>query len=125
MDSETVHQTPQERLDSEVAEEWVRETAEPDVRNVAASKWAGGGAWPWRVEVWAAEFVRIEPLESLLRRRLREELIAVEGVHDVADEDREVWIVSGHPLGSDLVLAAARVVDALASEIRSEISRER
>ncbi len=93
--------------DPEIAEEWARETSEPDVRDVGASRWAQPGPWPWKVWVAASEFVRREPLESTLRARLDEELRTAAGVTDVPDEDREVWIVAGDPTGAVLTRAAA------------------
>jgi hypothetical protein len=113
-----------DQLDPDVAEEWVRETAEPDVGNVGASRWAAGGNWPWQVWVAAAEFVRQDPLESTLRRRMVKELRAVTGVMDVAEEDREVWLVAGEPSGAELTRAAAAVVDELATLIREEMRRD-
>jgi hypothetical protein len=107
--------------DPEIAEEWVRETSEPDVLDVGASRWVEPETWPWRVWVAAAEFVRNEPLESTLRKRMDEELRAVAGVIDVAEEDRGFWAVAGDPTGAGLARAAALVVDELATRVRKEL----
>ena len=54
MTDETIRQLPREEVDEELAEEWIRETDEPEVRNVGANKWLDG---EWQVSIWAAEFV--------------------------------------------------------------------
>src|SRR5947209_13444984 len=94
-------------LDSEVAEEWVRKTGEPDVRGVRATRLLQGGDWPWRVTIWAAEFVREDPLEQELRDSVRAALTAVKGVTRAEEEDRELWAVAGQADGEALVKAAA------------------
>jgi hypothetical protein len=103
-------------LDPATAEEWVRKTDEPDVRAVSASK-AREGQW-WHVEVWVMEFIRTDPLESELRRRIADALRGVSGVTSVEEEDREVWAVIGAPTGKALVEAVAQVVDDLADQTR-------
>jgi hypothetical protein len=118
---ERVRQLSAEHVDSDLPEEWIRETAEPEVRNVGALKMIEADAW--QVTVWAAEFVREEPLESLLRKRMHQALRSVEGVTRVAEEDREVWLVSGSASGADLTRAAAAVVDELADQIRHHIEQ--
>ena len=123
MTDECVRQLSAEQVDSDLPEEWIRETAEPEVRNVGALKMIEGGDDAWQVTVWAAEFVREEPLESLLRKRMHQALRSVEGVTRVAEEDREVWLVSGDPSGADLTQAAASVVDELADQIRHHIEQ--
>ncbi|MFA1537573.1 hypothetical protein [Actinomadura monticuli] len=104
-------------LDSGIAEEWVRETDEPELRGVSASKHRDG-PW-WSVGVAVMEFARAEPLESELRCRIAEALTAVTGVTGVEEEDREVWAVFGDPEGNALVEAVAQVVDALADQTRA------
>lgn len=99
-------------LDSAIAEEWLRKTGEPDLRAVSAAK-LREGPW-WSVSVWAMEFVRTDPLETELRRRIAEALETVPGVTGVEEEDREVWTVTGSPTGRALVEAVAQVVDDLA-----------
>ncbi len=65
------------------------------------------------------EFVRNDPLETDMRRRMATALRAVNGVATADEQDREVWFVTGTPSGKDLTEAAARVVDELAGEIRA------
>jgi hypothetical protein len=106
-------------LDGEIAEEWVRKTAEPDVRGVGAYLRHDGGSWPWRVTVWAAEFIREDPLEQDLRDAIRVALEAVSGVTRVVEEDREVWAVAGKPTGQALISAAAEAIDRLQGRLRA------
>lgn len=114
--------------DSEILEEWLRETDEPEVRAVGVCKVAGWRDevvdWPgqgdgWTVGVWAMEFVRSEPLESELRRRVMEALRGVSGVTHVVEHDREEWFLTGTTSGEALIVAAAQVVDELADRIRA------
>ncbi|MFC6880484.1 MULTISPECIES: hypothetical protein [Actinomadura] len=106
-------------LDSAIAEEWARNTDEPDVRAVSAHK-LRAGQW-WTVSVRVMEFVRTDPLESELRRRIAGALSDVNGVAEVEEEDREEWTVVGTPTGEALVEAVARVVDDLADQIRAAL----
>jgi hypothetical protein len=113
---ERIVQVPDDKRDEEVQEEWVRETDDQQVRGV--------GAWKpydddWRVNLWVAEFLREEPLESEMRQSMTSLLMQVDGVHQVIEEDREQWIAVGSPSGVDLVRAAASVVDALADRARA------
>ncbi|GGQ00394.1 hypothetical protein BKA00_005559 [Actinomadura coerulea] len=101
-------------LDSGIAEEWLRKTDDPDLRAVSASKLRAAPLWS--VSVWVMEFVRTDPLESELRRRIADALSAVDGVTSVEEEDREVWTVTGTPTGRALVEAVAQVVDAMAPQ---------
>lgn len=95
-------------------EEWQRETDEDDdLRGVGASKIAAVGDWPWQVFVSMAEFVREEPLETEMRTAVDAAIRSVPGVTDVAEEDREVWIVEGTPSGEALVRAVGAAVDPL------------
>jgi hypothetical protein len=98
-------------------EAWERVTGEPDVRGVEAARidFAGG----WNVTVAVMEFVREDPLESELRRRIAAALRSVGGVETAGEMDREVWFVSGSPSGEALVRAAAEVVDDLADQTRA------
>ena len=113
--------TPRRAADNVDGDEgWERITDDPDVCGVEAIKAAD--PWVWSVTITAMEFVREDPLESDLRERVSRALRSVPGVADVAEEDREVWIVSGSPSGEDLVRAGASVVDAFADRIRSHIS---
>ena len=76
-------------------EAWERVTGEPDVRGVDAVRidFAGG----WNVTVAVMEFVREDPLESELRRRITAALRSVGGVETAGEMDREVWFVTGTP----------------------------
>lgn len=105
-----------EPADSEITEEWVRETDEPEVRMVGASYGDEGG---WMVDVAAQEFYRQDPLGVELRLRIQRALIAVEGVTGVYEHDNETWDVTGAPSGEALTRAAARVVDDLADRLRA------
>jgi hypothetical protein len=107
--------------DDELAEEWVRRTSEPDVRGVGAARRRDAGEWAWLVTIYAAEFVREDPLEQRMRAAVDAALRAVPGVEDVAEEDREVWIVAGDPSGEALVRAAADALDRLQGDIREHI----
>jgi hypothetical protein len=99
-----------------VDEAWERVIGEPDVRGVEAGRidFAGG----WNVTVAVMEFVREDPLESELRRRIAA-LRSVRGVQTADEMDREVWFVTGTPSGDTLVRAAAEVVDDLAGQTRA------
>ncbi|MEV3921370.1 hypothetical protein [Actinomadura coerulea] len=108
-------------LDSGIAEEWIRKTDDPDLRAVSASKLRAAPLW--NVSVWVMEFVRTDPLESELRRRIADALSAVDGVTSVEEEDREVWTVTGTPTGKALVEAAALVVDHLAPQTREALKQ--
>lgn len=116
--NEEIVQLPDDEVDG--AEGWIRETDDPDVRNVEATR----TELEWQVTVWVAEFLREEPLEGELRRGINIALSTVPGVLEVVQEDREVWAVTGQPSGRELVAAAARVVDALAARARAYLDSE-
>lgn len=107
--------------DPEIAEAWQRCCDDPELQGADATRLSAGGDWPWQVGISAAEFVRGDPLESDLRKRVKAALREVSGVADVAEEDREVWLVAGSPTGPDLVRAVASVLDALEPSIRSAL----
>lgn len=75
----------------------------------------------WNVTVAAMEFVREEPLEGELRRRIAAALQSVEGVETADEMDREVWFVTGAPSGEALVRAVAEVLDDLAEQTWAHI----
>jgi hypothetical protein len=108
-----------ERLynDEEILEEWSRVTDQHDLFGVGAVRTESDGPWQWTVLVSIMEFVREEPLESQLRTAIDAALRSVSGVTDVEEEDREVWIIDGTPIGPSLVEAVATAIDALAPEI--------
>ena len=75
----------------------------------------------WNVTVAAMEFVRQEPLEGELRRRVATALRSVEGVESADEMDTEVWFVTGTPSGEAQVRAVAEVLDDLAEQTRAHI----
>jgi hypothetical protein len=99
--------------------EWRRVTDDPDVLGVSASRDDVNVVGGWQVWVNAMEFVRDEPLEGELRRRIAGALRSAAGVDTAEELDREVWVVTGAPSGEALVLAVGAVVDDLADRIRS------
>jgi hypothetical protein len=103
--------------DEEILEEWSRVTDESDLFGVYAVRSEAEGPWQWQVIVAAMEFVREEPLESQLRTAITAALKTVSGVTQAQEEDREVWIVDGSPLGPSLVEAVANAIDGLAAEL--------
>ncbi len=102
-------------------EAWERdiEVDDGEVRWVEASRidFAGG----WNVTVAVMEFVREEPLEGVLRRRIAAALRSVEGVETTGEMDREVWFVTGIPSGEALVRAVGEVLDDLAEQTRAHV----
>ena len=98
--------------------EWRRVTDDPDVLGVSASPDDVNVADGWQIFVNAMEFVRDEPLEGELRRRIADALRSAAGVETVEELDREVWVVTGAPSGEALVQMAGAVVDDLADRIR-------
>jgi hypothetical protein len=96
---------------------WVEAT------RVRAWELLGGGHSPggWNVTVAAMEFVREEPLEGELRRRIATALRSVEGVESADEMDREVWFVTGTPSGAAMVRAVAEVLDDLAEQTWAHI----
>ena len=107
--------------DEEIEEEWIPYTDDEDILGV--------GAWKandddWRVQIWVAEFIRDEPLESELGNGLDVALRSVEGVTDVVHKDREQWIAEGTPSGEALVHAAASFLDGFAERARAYIESQ-
>jgi hypothetical protein len=81
-------------------EAWERLTDDPDVRGIETARVDEIGGW--QVTVWAMEFVRHDPLETDMRRRMATALRAVNGVATADEQDREVWFVTGTPSGKEL-----------------------
>jgi hypothetical protein len=106
--------------DSEVAEEWERVTAEPDVLGVNAARLTRA-KWNWQIFINAAEFVRRDPLASRLDADITLALKKVKGVSAVAREDTEIWLVQGEAGGEDLVRACSQALDKMAPDIRKYI----
>jgi hypothetical protein len=98
-------------------EAWERLTGDPDVRGIEVARIEEIGGW--QVTVGAMEFIRDDPLETEIRRRMANALRAVKGVVTADEEDREVWYVTGVASGKELTEVAAQVVDELAGEIRA------
>lgn len=115
--SDRFDRVPDDEVDG--VEGWHRLTDDPDVRGVEAVRPEDGG--PWQVIAYVAEFLRVDPLEDELGAAMPDALRAVPGVTAVAQEDREVWMVTGNPSGEALVRAAATVVDGLAGRARAYI----
>ena len=103
------------------SEEWIRETSEPDIRDLGVAQLRDGGTW--EVSIALAEFVRDDPLEADMRRHMQEALAGVLGVTTVTEHDRETWDVAGNPSGQDLIRAAAGVLDGLAGRSREYMRR--
>lgn len=89
--------------DEEILEEWVHVTDNEEILGVSASR--SEGEWSWTVSIYAAEYIREEPLESELYESISKALTTVPGVTAINHEDREVWIIKGNPKGEDLVKA--------------------
>lgn len=103
--------------DEGIFEEWIRITEENDILGVCATR-VPNADWPWRVSIYAAEFVRSEPLESELFDAITDALIAVRGVTRAVQEDREVWAVQGNVAGDALVHACSVALNRLAQPLR-------
>ncbi len=119
MDAARIVRVPDHLVDG--LQEWDRRTDDDDVRGVGALQLEAAGRWSWTVSVSAAAFLREEPLEGELRRAVAAAIESVPGVTEVAEEDREVWILSGDPSGEDLVRAVGNAVDEIAARTRAYI----
>ena len=97
--------------DPAIQEEWLRETDEPDIRDVNVCRVDEIGGWQVRVSV--LEYVSEDPFESGLRERIAAALRDVTGVTSAGEQDRETWFVTGTPSGKALIEAVASVVDDL------------
>jgi len=97
-------------------EAWERdiEVDDGEVRFVDATRVDCQGGW--NVAVSVMEFVREEPLEGELRRRIAIALRSVEGVETADEMDTEMWFVTGTPSGEALVRAVGEVLDGLAEQ---------
>lgn len=100
-------------------EAWERLTDDPDVRGVEVARVDEAGGW--QVTVWVMEFLREDPLETEVRRRMAAALRAVGGVTSADEQDREIWLVTGTPSGEALARAAAQVVDEMADRARAHL----
>lgn len=115
MPDDEIRQVPRDELDSELEEGWQRLPSDPndcEVRGVEVSKWGDEHGRPhWNVTLWAAEFLREDPLVNEMDRGIDAALRAVDGVTDVEHVDTEMWYVHGTPSGYELTRAAADFVD--------------
>ena len=114
-----IRRVPAAELDEASDEGWERSVDDQDLRGVSAYRITLGEPVYWSVGVAVAEFLREDPLESELRQQMAAALGAVPGVDFVAEEDRELWYVTGDPSGESLIRAAAQVVDHLADRARA------
>lgn len=114
-------QVPDDDVDG--LQEWVRETDDDDLRGVGALQMAAHGRWTWQVFVSVAEFLREEPLEGEMRAAVDHAIRSVPGVTEVAEEDREVWILSGDPSGEELVRSVGEAIDRLAPRAREHLEQ--
>ena len=112
----------------DTGESWERVTDEFSLRWVGADRIDAASGWNvtltrsgWNVTVAVMEFVREEPLEGELRRRIEAALQSVEGAETAEEMDREVWFVTGTPSGEALVRAVGEVVDDLADQTRAYV----
>ena len=100
-------------------QEWERRTDDDDVRGVSAlERWAEG-RWNWQVDVAMATFLRDQPLEGEMRSAVARALLSVARVSEVAEGDREVWVLSGEPDGEELVRTVGEAIDLLAPAARA------
>jgi hypothetical protein len=88
-----VRQIPDEDTD----ETWERVTSHPPTQGVFAARTDFRGGW--NVTVAVMEFVRQEPLEGELRRRIGAALRSADGVEMAGEMDREVWVRHRRSLG--------------------------
>lgn len=107
-----------EASDHDAGERWSRRTDDVDVLGVEAIRRRDGGDWPWQVHVSVAEFLREAPLDIEFDISVDRALRSVEGVTDVQQEDREVWIVRGTPSGEAVVHVVSGALDRFAARIR-------
>lgn len=96
-----------------------RLTDDPDVRGVEVVR--AGEAGGWQVTVWVMEFLREDPLETEVRRRMAAALRAVGGATSAGEQNREIWLVTVTPSGEALARAAAQVVDEIADQARAHL----
>lgn len=114
-----IRQVETDEADEAADEAWERITSDQDALGVDAARLDEAGGW--NVTVAVMEFVREEPLEGELRRRIAAAIEAVDGVATAEEMDREVWFVTGTPSGEALVRAVASVVDDLTDQTREYV----
>lgn len=107
------------QVEAELAgdEQWER-IPDDELRWVEAIRDGGDGTW--QVIISLAQIpLDDEPIRSDVRGGIANALRAVPGVESVAEEDQEVWVVVGNPMGDELVRAAATLVDTLVDRVRA------
>ena len=110
-----------DQQDEEISQAWTRGIEHDELTAVDALRLRGERDWPWQVIVPVAEFIRVDPLESELFAAITAALQSVRGVREAAQDDREVWIVSGRVGGRSLVAAVAAVLDRFEARLRREM----
>jgi hypothetical protein len=127
-----IEQVPAALLSNEILEAWRLVTAEPELFGVTAERWRPVGntqdatallnAEPslplWTVIVPVMQSVHGLPMEAVLRETIPVALASVTAVIKVHEEDREAWVVSGTPVGMDLIAAVDGVLDRLEDPLR-------
>jgi hypothetical protein len=128
-----VEPIPAALLSPEIMEAWRLVTDDPDRFGVRAERWRPVGktqdaatallnAEPslplWTVIVPVMQSVHGLPIDAVLREVIPVALASVTAVIEIREEDREAWVVSGTPLGMDLVGAVDEVLDRLSAPIR-------
>jgi len=102
----------------EFEEEWINITDEPEILGVDASRDIEDES-SWTVYISVAEFIREEPLESILFSAISSALNGVECVERVEQEDREAWIVEGKVKAPSLIRACVIQLKELHPKLRA------
>jgi hypothetical protein len=110
-----------EQEDEETSQVWTRGAESDEVTAVGALRLRDEEEWPWQVVIPVAEFIRDEPLETELVEAVTRALLGVRGVREAAQEDREVWVVSGRASGKALVAAVGKALDRLEPRLRQHV----
>ena len=110
-----------EQEDEETSQVWTRGAEWDETTAVDALRLRGEKEWPWQVVIPVAEFIREQPLETELWEAVTSALRGVRGVREAAQEDREVWVVSGRARGRSLVAAVGNALDRLEPRLRQHV----
>jgi hypothetical protein len=131
-----VEQIMPAQLGPEIMEAWRLVTDDPDRLGVRAERWRPVGdtedatttllnAEPslpmWTVIVPVMQSIRGLPMDAVLREVIPVALASVTAVVEAHEEDLEAWVVSGTPLGMDLVAAVDGVLDRLKDPLRQAL----
>lgn len=98
---------------------WVRFADDEDVRRVIVS-FQPDSDWPWEIYLPIAEFVRENPLETVFRARV-DGAIRVQGISEVAEEDRELWLARGAADGAVIARSVGDALDAISAELEAAL----